>query len=159
MLVPLAAVRHRGVVALDHIDALADAILAEPDLRRCAALAEELLLPALPSLPAPIAKLRDLVERLARDPGITRAEQAAALAGLDLRTLQRRFSDGVGVSPKWVIQRYRLHEAAAQLAQPDAPELADLALQLGYFDQSHFIRDFKAVVGKTPGEYLATRAP
>jgi AraC-like DNA-binding protein len=63
----------------------------------------------------------------------------------------------VGVSPKWVIQRYRLHEAAAQLSRADAPELADLPLQLGYFDQSHFIRDFKAVVGCAPGKYGARR--
>ncbi|MCP3138644.1 AraC family transcriptional regulator [Pyxidicoccus sp. QH1ED-7-1] len=32
--------------------------------------------------------------------------------------------------------------------------MADLALRLGYFDQSHFIRDFKAVVGRSPGRYV-----
>jgi AraC-like DNA-binding protein len=137
--------------------ALTRAILAEQDVKRCAALAEDFLVHALPPLPREIAQLRDLVERLARDPGITRVEQAAALLGTSLRTMQRRFLDSVGVSPKWVIQRYRLHEAAAQLSRADAPELADLALQLGYFDQSHFTRDFKAVVGCAPGDYGARR--
>lgn len=138
--------------------ALRDALLAEPDVRRCMTLAEDFLRPRLPPMPEPLARLRDLVERLAVDPSLTRMEQVAALAGLEPRNLQRRFSAAVGVSPKWVIQRYRLHEAAEQLARPDAPDMASLALQLGYFDQSHFIRDFKALVGRAPGQYAAQAA-
>jgi AraC-like DNA-binding protein len=135
--------------------ALEDAILGEPDVGRCILLAEEFLRMRLPAMPAPIAHLRDVVERLSEDPSMTRVEQVCALAGLELRKLQRRFQDAVGVSPKWVLQRYRLHEAAAQLARADPPDMADLALQLGYFDQSHFARDFKAVVGRSPGAYAA----
>ncbi len=140
-------------------DSLKDAILGEADVWRCVTLAEEFLQKRIPSMPAAIAGLRDLVERLATDQSITRVEQAAALAGIDLRKLQRGFNASVGVSPKWVIQRYRLHEAAEQLARAHAPDMASLALQLGYFDQSHFIRDFKAVVGQPPGEYVARGRP
>lgn len=144
-------------------DALRDGILAEEDPQACVALAQDFLAPRLPALPAPVASLRDLVERMAVDTSLTRVEQVAALAGLELRALQRRFVAAVGVSPKWVIQRYRLHEAAAQLTQlaqqQQAPDLAQLALQLGYFDQSHFIRDFKAVVGRPPGAYVAQVRP
>ncbi|MCP3138643.1 helix-turn-helix domain-containing protein [Pyxidicoccus xibeiensis] len=93
-------------------DALRRAILGEPDPRRCAALAEDFLRGRLPPLPEPLARLRDVVERLASDPDITRVEQVVALTGLEPRKLQRRFDAAVGVSPKWVIQRYRLHEAA-----------------------------------------------
>ena len=136
-------------------DALRDAILAEPDPERCAALAAAFLTPRLPPLPAPLVQLRDLVERLAQDPGLTRVEQVAQLAGMAPRSLQRRFREAVGVSPKWVVQRYRLHEAAERLTRADAPDMAQLALELGYFDQPHFIRDFKAVVGRSPGAYAA----
>lgn len=140
-------------------EALREAVLAEEDPRRCAAHAEAFLQARLPVLSAPLAQLRDLVERLAQDSSLTRVEQVAQLSGLPLRGLQRRFVAAVGVSPKWVIRRYRLHEAAGQLAklarQEAAPDLAQLALQIGYFDQSHFSRDFKAVVGQSPGAYLA----
>ena len=138
-------------------DALKHALLAEPDPARCVALAQAFLRPRLPPMPPAIARLRDLVERLAADPGLTRVEQVAGLAGMAPRQLQRRFRAAVGVSPKWVIQRYRLHEAAEQLAavEDGALDMAALALQLGYFDQSHFIRDFKAVVGQAPGAYAA----
>jgi AraC-like DNA-binding protein len=134
---------------------LRDAILAEEDPRRCMALAQDFLLSRLPPMPAEVARLRDVVERLAADPDILRMEQVSALAGMEPRQLQRRFNAVVGVSPKWVIQRYRLHEAVELLSRKDAPDMASLALRLGYFDQSHFIRDFKAVVGRPPARYLA----
>jgi len=59
----------------------------------------------------------------------------------------------VGVPPKWVIQRYRLQEAIWHLAQPDCAELAELAQQLGFFDQAHLHRKFVGLVGSTPPEY------
>ncbi len=122
---PLSRLRNR-VLSLSAVfgrasDALKQAILAEPDVRRCVTLAEAFLVERLPVMPAPTAELRDLVERLAVDQTITRVEQAAVLAGVDVRTLQRRFSAAVGVSPKWVIQRYRLHEAAERLAHERSP--------------------------------------
>jgi AraC-like DNA-binding protein len=59
----------------------------------------------------------------------------------------------VGVHPKWVIQRYRLLEAVAQLGSAEPPKLAALAAALGYADQAHFQREFKVVVGRTPGSF------
>ena len=100
-----------------------------------------------------VVQLRDLVERMAADPTLVRVEDVAALASIEVRALQRSFRAYVGATPKWVIGRYRLHEAAAQLAGAQAPNLAELALRLGYFDQAHFVRDFKAVVGRPPGRY------
>jgi AraC-like DNA-binding protein len=68
--------------------------------------------------------------------------------------LQRIFSQYVGVSPKWVIKRYRLHEAAEQLAGGEVVDWPKIALELGYFDQAHFIKDFKTIVGESPAEYI-----
>lgn len=138
-------------------DLFTEAILGEPDVQRCVALAEGFLRERLPPLPDATRELRDLVEQLAKDQTITRVEQAAALVGLDVRSLQRRFSAWVGMSPKWVIQRYRLHEAAEQLAK-GGEDFAALALRLGYFDQPHFIRSFKALTGRAPGHHRARHA-
>jgi AraC-like DNA-binding protein len=84
-----------------------------------------------------ILKVEDLVDRYA----------------MNQRTLQRLFAKYVGVSPKWVIQRYRLHEAAEQLASGAAISQSALALDLGYTDQAHFAHDFKTVVGMSPAAY------
>src|SRR5947207_836012 len=80
-------------------------------------------------------------------PEITRVDDIVCCLNLKKRTLQRLFSQYVGVSPKWVIKRYRLHEVAARLAEGEVIDSAEIALELGYFDQAHFIKDFKAIVG------------
>lgn len=74
------------------------------------------------------------------------------------RTLQRLFRDYVGVTPKWVLKRYRVHEAAERLASGEAEDAARLAADLGYSDQSHFIRDFTAQIGCSPRAYLLSCA-
>ena len=56
------------------------------------------------------------------------------------------------MTPKWVLQRIRLHEAAERMADGEG-DWASLALDLGYFDQAHFIKAFKAVVGRSPADY------
>jgi AraC-like DNA-binding protein len=74
----------------------------------------------------------------------------AEALGVEVRSLQRVFRRYVGVSPKWVIRRYRLHEAAERLKDPRPAALAELATSLGYADQAHFAREFKQVIGQTP---------
>lgn len=89
------------------------------------------------------------------DRGITRVAELAACAGLPVRTLERMFRRHVGLTPKRVIRRFRVHEAAARVAAGEVVEWAMLAHELGYFDQAHFIREFKAQVGRTPSEYAS----
>ncbi|MBX7079506.1 MAG: helix-turn-helix domain-containing protein [Nannocystaceae bacterium] len=134
--------------------ALAQAIAASDDVDARVAAAEAWLLPRLRPLPTAAIALRDLVESLERARGRARVETLARRLGLDARTLQRRFHRFVGVGPKWVLQRYRLHEAAARLQSPTPPTLVALAAELGYADQAHFARDFAAMVGEPPGRYL-----
>jgi AraC-like DNA-binding protein len=99
----------------------------------------------------------DLVRELVSDMLVTAPETTVAeLAerhAVSPRTVQRLFRDFVGVGPKWVLKRYRMHEAAERIAAGEADDAATLALDLGYFDQSHFIRDFTAQIGRSPGAY------
>ena len=90
---------------------------------------------------------------LQQDPGLTQVRDLAERAGMSERTLQQLFSDYVGVTPKWVICRYRLHEAADKLSRDEPVELSELAHALGYSDQAHFTRDFRKRVGKAPAQY------
>lgn len=69
------------------------------------------------------------------------------------RTLQRWFTTYVGVGPKWVLARYRMHDAVSELDAGYAGSLTDLAHRYGWFDQAHFTRDFVDLVGVTPGAY------
>jgi AraC-like DNA-binding protein len=64
------------------------------------------------------------------------------------RTPQRLFRRYVGVGPKWVLQRYRLHAAIERLARRRDTDRTRFALELGYF--AHVIADSRAVVGRSP---------
>jgi AraC-like DNA-binding protein len=92
-------------------------------------------------------------ESIISDRSLLRVEDACAALGYDLRALQRLFRREVGIGPKEVIRRYRLMEAAERLAKEESLSGGDLAYELGYSDQAHFIRDFKAVTGVSPEAY------
>lgn len=77
----------------------------------------------------------------------------AALAGTTPRSLQRLFAGWVGVSPKWVLQRHRVHLAADLIAADPGFALADVAAAVGYYDQAHLSTDFARAVGTTPAAY------
>jgi AraC-like DNA-binding protein len=93
-----------------------------------------------------------MVDRIGSDPALRRVDQLAAALELPVRRLQRLFSDYVGVSPKWVMRRARLLEAA--LAAERGPVgWAALAADLGYSDQAHLTRDFTRTIGEPPARY------
>lgn len=94
-----------------------------------------------------------LVHRLLVDTDVTRVEQLAAAAGMSTRSLQRLFRHYVGVGPKWLLTRYRLHDAVERLDAGFDGSLASLAAELGWTDQAHFTREFTALVGEPPSEY------
>ena len=93
------------------------------------------------------------VELIARGKAVTRVEGLAGELGLSVRGLQRLFAEHVGIGPKWVIRRYRLHEVTARMEAGGAIDWAALAADLGYADQGHFIRDFKSMFGEPPTWY------
>lgn len=118
------------------------------------ALMSRFLLRHLPDrLPSSLAEIADLADRVSQDRGINSVQQVASLAGVHPRTLQRRFRYAVGVSPKWLIRRRRIHDALARIDAEPTLDLTDLALDLGWFDQAHFARDFKSMVGMSATAY------
>ncbi|MFS0706423.1 helix-turn-helix domain-containing protein [Cellulomonas sp. 179-A 9B4 NHS] len=88
------------------------------------------------------------------DPDLLRVAQLCERFGVTERTLQRLTRRRLGLTPKWLVQRRRLHEAAGRLRAGGAT-LADLAAELGYADESHLSRDFRRVTGMTPGAFAA----
>lgn len=132
---------------------LEKALLSQEHEEAMVTLAEHFLRARLPEPDENVEIIRQIVEQIIATREITRVDDVVSQLHINKRTLQRLFSQYVGVSPKWVIQRYRLHEAAERLASGEAIDWAKLALDLGYFDQAHFIKDFKIIVGKAPAEY------
>jgi transcriptional regulator GlxA family with amidase domain len=97
--------------------------------------------------------VRDLVRLAEEDRSVIRAEQLAGHGSMSLRSLQRLFSEYVGVGPKWVIARWRILDAAAAAHSGEPVDWAALAVDLGFSDQAHLTRAFTAVVGTPPVTY------
>ncbi|GGU09179.1 helix-turn-helix domain-containing protein [Nocardioides albus] len=131
---------------------VADQILASDDPAEMAAALETYLLAV--GLPTdPVAEdVRRWMALAEDDRSITRAEQLAERAGLSLRSLQRLFSEYVGVGPKWVVQRFRVLEVAARAHSGDV-DWAAVAAELDFSDQAHLVRTFRDVVGQPPATY------
>lgn len=108
---------------------------------------------ALPPPEGEQLRVAALVDSVRDDRELLRADVWAERAGLSLRQLQRLLADWVGVSPKWILARYRLHEALYQLQQWPMPRLADLAADTGFADAAHFSRSFRSVLGVSPQQY------
>jgi AraC-like DNA-binding protein len=113
----------------------------------------------LPADRHPAEDTRDVVERVADDPSVVNVSGLARREGRGVRLLQRRFADHVGLSPKAVIRRYRLYEAAERARKGAVPDWGSLAAELGFSDQSHLTREFTAVLGTPPARYAARATP
>jgi AraC-like DNA-binding protein len=134
---------------------LEETILSLENIERLIEVADDFIRARLPERDDTVELVQKIVEGILAEREITKVEEVVDRFGLSKRSLQRLFSRYVGVSPKWVIKRYRLHEAAERLARGEVTDWAQLALDLGYFDQPHFIRDFKAMVGRSPADYAS----
>ena len=106
-----------------------------------------------------ICKLNTIVAEIKVNKSLMKVSDVANTYAISERTLQRMFAKYIGVNIKWVINRYRIHDALTIIDQSsnDAStrklDWVSLAMQLGYYDQAHFIHDFSELIGQSPKNY------
>jgi AraC-like DNA-binding protein len=98
--------------------------------------------------------VNEIVAFIEEDRDVVRVAQVCERFGLSARALQRLVHRRLGLTPKWLIQRRRLQEAAERLRGNPA-SIGEVAAVLGYADQAHFTRDFARVTAMTPGRFAA----
>ncbi|OYU16508.1 MAG: AraC family transcriptional regulator [Alphaproteobacteria bacterium PA4] len=81
-----------------------------------------------------------------------------AASGMSARSVERLARRYYGASPKLLARKYRALNAAVQIGNGEVSGWADLAAG-AFFDQAHFIREFKQFTGMTPSRFLAEAAP
>ncbi|WP_269821617.1 helix-turn-helix domain-containing protein [Nocardia yamanashiensis] len=150
---PVADLTDRVLPAAEILGPTADHLAAPTDTETRRTTAEAFIRDRLPPDLAHTPLLNEIVDETRTNRSILRVDDLVHRSGIAKRHLQKLFREYIGVSPKWVIQRYRLHEAAQRLDEHPI-DLATLAAELGYADQSHFTRDFKTMVGRSPTTYL-----
>lgn len=85
--------------------------------------------------------------------GMAPVKDLANIAGVGERQLERLFKKYVGLSPKYYARIIRFNYIFKLIQAHDTP-WADIVYQAGYYDQSHFIRNFKAFTGEDPSSYF-----
>ncbi len=92
-----------------------------------------------------------------RHKGNVRLAELCRELGISDRTAQRVFNAAVGMPPKSYARLTRFLHACSVLLRPGWTSLTEVAYQCGYYDQAHFIGDFKAYAGMAPGEFPGAR--
>lgn len=137
-----------------HVDALSGASDAE-----CVATAFEIVRRRLARGSAVSISVRAAVRRIIQTDGNLKVATLAAEIGVTRQQLARQFAAHVGLTPKQFSRVMRARAAlaraaAARQAHPRNVDWGAIAYELGYYDQPHFIDDFKELTGQTPGEWL-----
>lgn len=134
-------------------DALETILVSTDDESTLTAAASDFFRARIPPPDENLPLAARLVNRILSEPDLLTVDDLAVRTGLGKRSLQRLFSEYVGVTPRWVIRRYRLHELVERFNSGERPDYAQLAVELGYFDQAHLINDFRSIAGYTPSRY------
>ncbi|MFD0996163.1 AraC-like DNA-binding protein [Pseudoclavibacter chungangensis] len=127
------------------------------DADRTAARFDEALLSVDWPDPGPSTLVAELVERIEHDPDATSVARVEGVTGYSTRTVQRLFARDLGVGVGWVLRRRRLRDAVRRLDLGHEGSLTELAAECGWYDHSHFTREFRELIGVTPSAYRRAR--
>lgn len=94
-----------------------------------------------------------VVKSICETKGSIRVDELEALTGFSTRTIQRQFKADLGMSPKAFSRIIRCQSAVYNINHNDQVTFSDMAFDLGFSDQPHFLREFKKLVNATPMAY------
>ena len=109
---------------------------------------ERMLMKRTPPDPAVAA----LVRHFAAHPTVPSIRGVASRFGRTSRWVQRTFAESVGLAPKMLVRIVRVQHVLGMARDNPAATWSSMAIQAGYYDQAHLIRDFRQLVGTTPTE-------
>ncbi len=131
---------------------LGERLAAAPDDATRMAMLEAEVAARIDAGPAVDALAVAAADRIRADPGGVRIADLATALGVSVDTLARHFTASVGVSPKRFARAARLRSAVLSYAANAT--LTDVALDAGYYDQSHFVREMQRAAGLAPASLL-----
>jgi len=143
------------------IKTLYDQLLEAKNLDKRIALIENFLLKSLidnEKKSFKIDKVASILTNIKKDPTENNISNVASKHGISTRYLHKLIFQHTGLSPTAFNKISRFQISLKLLTKNDQP-FTSIAYHCGYFDQSHFIRDFKSFTGLTPSAYLANITP
>lgn len=98
---------------------------------------------------------RSCVEAIFQSQGRIAVVELAGKMNINRRSMERKFTTAIGMSPKQLARVARLQSTLKMLEQKKFTSLTSLAYENGYYDQAHFIKDFKEFTGMSPKSFYA----
>jgi AraC-like DNA-binding protein len=138
---------------------LCEKIYSVDDIYARKALVEDALLKKLESTRvATDPYITPVLTKIRKNPAGITLEALEKFTGLSRRQIERKFSNFIGLSPKIVVRMQRFFHATSQLnlLSKPKPDWANIALNSGYYDQSHFIGEFKKLTGLSPQKFFSS---
>ena len=127
-------------------ETLAELLIGYGDRRSCTAMPEQAA--------KPLQRAHDyLIDKLSENISL---EELSCVAGFSAYHLLRMFREHFGLPPHAFQRQQRIHRGKQMLAE--GRTIVDVALDLGFSDQSHFSNTFKSLVGATPRQYQKARS-
>ena len=153
-----------SVVELDAVlgpavERLREQIATAGDLRRRVLLLAAAVARHLDGVPPPSAAVRFALAALHASRGGAPIRDLVRATGYSHRWLTERFRAEVGLAPKAYARVVRFETAFERLGLAEHVRWAEFALDCGYYDQAHLVREFRAFAGATPTEVFRRRAP
>lgn len=122
---------------------------------RCSLL-EDILITSLTRADVRLDAIDWVVRTIECRKGRVEVRRLATACDLSLRQFERRFGERVGIAPKTFCRVVRFQHALAALRRGPSGNLANLAAEFGFADQSHFIRDFKSLCNYLPSDFVSS---
>ena len=145
-------------IDVDEEDLVRRVLEAPDETARVAKLARALEAAILPERVDEARQVAEVAAAAETDRSVRRLRDLAVRASIAPRTLQRLFLRNAGVSPTWVLRRYRLLDVAEAVRLGEVMSWAEIAADLGYADQAHLSREFHAATGRTPSAYALAQS-
>jgi AraC-like DNA-binding protein len=129
-------------------------LLAYNDNQQILGLIESTLSIKCPEVDTTIHLVNDIILFIEEKSGIVTVAETAVYFNKSERSIQHLFQTYVGVGLKWAIMRVRFLGVIKYARDHQNLDWTAIALEFGYSDQSHFINDFKHLIGKSPSQYM-----
>lgn len=114
---------------------------------------ERFLMAQLSKHEVEIAEVKAAIRLLHHQRGMANIDDLARYCNLSLRSLERKFTEVTGFAPKTLARIIRFNSLKNELMLHPVVNLTELGYRYDYFDQAHFIKDFKQFTDKTPSEF------
>jgi AraC-like DNA-binding protein len=156
---PVSSLENKAVIIQDIFgkagEDLEQAVLNAQHTRERISLIEEFLLVRLEDRGTIDNITRSCVETIFKSQGQLEVSALAEKLSIHRRNMERRFESTVGMSPKQLSRVVRLQAALKLMEQKKYSNLTALAYEGGYYDQAHFIKEFKEFTGISPKAFYA----